>query len=185
MSSNGLTLDLVSSAEAGNNISPCNHPCQVVTTTTIIISLMVMMMMVVLMVMIAKTWEQYWEIRPRVVLILCSAVKTKAHKDDLNLDVIKWFPQDAFLTSFRYRCLHIWNSLVLLRSRNCLSSLFRGSEGKLVSFLQIFRRAAGATVWSRRKKPSFKFQFGPEIGFQLADLEIWINCNGGKISIEK
>ena len=32
VSSNGLTLDLVSSAEAGNNISPCNHPCQVVTT---------------------------------------------------------------------------------------------------------------------------------------------------------
>ena len=146
VSSNGLTLDLVSSAEAGNNISPCNHPCQVVTTTTIIISLIVMMMMVVLMVMIAKTCEQYWEIRPRVVLILCSAVKTKAHKDDLNLDVIKWFPQDAFLTSFRYRCLRIWNSLVLLRSRNCLSSLFRGSEGKLVSFLQIFLHAAGATV---------------------------------------
>ena len=27
--SNGLSLDLVASAEAGNNISPCNHPCQV------------------------------------------------------------------------------------------------------------------------------------------------------------
>ena len=29
VSSNGLALDLVSSAESGNNIAPCNHPCQV------------------------------------------------------------------------------------------------------------------------------------------------------------
>jgi len=28
VSSNGLALDLVSSAESGNNIAPCNHPCQ-------------------------------------------------------------------------------------------------------------------------------------------------------------
>ena len=50
----------------------------------------------------------------------------------------------------------------LLQWRNCI-------------FLANSRCAAGATVSFRRKKPSFKLQFDPEVGFELFHPEIGID----------
>ena len=82
VSSNGLALDLVSSAESGNNIAPCNHPCQV----DIIILIFIMIIIVITI----------WRITvgSRFDYVHC-AVKTKSLKDNLNLNpVTGQFPQN-------------------------------------------------------------------------------------------